>query len=378
LVVALLVPIAGAQTYTVTDLGPLTPTAINKWGQVVGNYNNHAFMWTRTHGLRDLGILPSGTFSRAAAINDLGMVTGTADGSGTVLPGIPGPGEVTNCSSGLVQPFIWNARSGIRGLGVVLAPGAEFLNDPCSVQFYATAISTAGQVVGYTERLPDEFQWGFTWTSTEGMIAFGGSWPPTFINGVSNTGQIVGENAISFASGHATSWKKVVNLIDDGTALQELGAPGYESSANGVNDVGQIVGWATTSPSSCLFFFCPMHAVLWSRNGLITDLGTLSDDMFSSATKINFFGVVIGSSGITQFREVGGQISEGFPEVVGRPFIWSQSRGMRDLNTLISTSSGWVLSSATDINIWGQIVGSGTHNGQPRGFLLTPRTLSKF
>jgi probable HAF family extracellular repeat protein len=42
------------------------------------------------------------------------------------------------------------------------------------------------------------------------------------------------------------------------------------------------------------------------------------------------------------------------------------------LNTLIRPNSGWVLNTATGINVWGQIVGSGMRNGQPHGFLLTP------
>jgi len=46
---------------------------------------------------------------------------------------------------------------------------------------------------------------------------------------------------------------------------------------------------------------------------------------------------------------------------------------MQDLNTLIHSNSGWVLNTATDINVWGQIVGSGTLNGQPHGYLLTPK-----
>ena len=74
-----------AQVYYVTDLGPLAPTAINSWGQVVGNYNGHAFVWTRFAGSRDLGLLLGGRFSNAAAITDFGVVTGTADGSGTVV-----------------------------------------------------------------------------------------------------------------------------------------------------------------------------------------------------------------------------------------------------------------------------------------------------
>ena len=45
-VVLLLVPIASAQVYTITDLGSLSPTAINSWAQVVGNYNNQAYIWT--------------------------------------------------------------------------------------------------------------------------------------------------------------------------------------------------------------------------------------------------------------------------------------------------------------------------------------------
>jgi hypothetical protein len=58
--------------------------------------------------------------------------------------------------------------------------------------------------------------------------------------------------------------------------------------------------------------------------------------------------------------------------VSGRPFIWSEANGMQDLNELIPPS-GWVLTSVADINVWGQIVGSGTRHGEQRGFVLTPR-----
>jgi uncharacterized membrane protein len=98
------------------------------------------------------------------------------------------------------------------------------------------------------------------------------------------------------------------------------------------------------------------------------DLGALPGDTFSAASKINFFGLVIGISGNTvAFDDVDNRY-----EVTGRPFIWSETAGMQDLNNLISTSSGWVLNSATGINIWGQIVGEGTLSGKAHGFLLTP------
>jgi hypothetical protein len=46
---------------------------------------------------------------------------------------------------------------------------------------------------------------------------------------------------------------------------------------------------------------------------------------------------------------------------------------IHDLNNLIPTHSGWVLSEATSVNDAGSIVGYGTIKGSQHGFLLTPR-----
>jgi uncharacterized membrane protein len=215
--------------------------------------------------------------------------------------------------------------------------------------------------------------------TANGMGLFGGGWPPTFPTAVSNTGQVVGQDGVSFTQGRATSWKN-----GQSTDLASLVQPDsllYSTSANSVNDVGQIVGWSTTSPlvdpSPCYAAVatdCPMHAVVWTEDGAVNDLGTLPGDSVSMAQKINFFGLVIGASGNSIISPVEGTIQFlGPPQVIGRPFIWSQSRGMQDLNSLIASNSGWVLNSVSDINIWGQIVGSGTRNGQAHGFLLTPK-----
>jgi len=45
---------------------------------------------------------------------------------------------------------------------------------------------------------------------------------------------------------------------------------------------------------------------------------------------------------------------------------------MQDLNTLLPSDSGWILSNATAINNVGQIVGPGSYQGATRGFVLTP------
>jgi hypothetical protein len=79
------VPVVSAQVYTITNLGNFSPTAINSWGQVVGNRNGEAFIWAQFTGLKGLGKLSGGTASYAASINDLGVVAGTADGAGTVI-----------------------------------------------------------------------------------------------------------------------------------------------------------------------------------------------------------------------------------------------------------------------------------------------------
>ena len=45
---------------------------------------------------------------------------------------------------------------------------------------------------------------------------------------------------------------------------------------------------------------------------------------------------------------------------------------MINLQTQIPADSGWVLQQAISINNRGQIGGIGLHNGQIRGYLLTP------
>jgi len=115
--------LASAQVYKITDLGPLSPTAINIWGQVVGNLNGQAFIWTQFAGQKGLGTLTGGTSSYATSINDFGVVTGSADGPGTVIS--PDPSLYPNEQCGdLIQPFVWTPRNGMGGaLSRSAAPG---------------------------------------------------------------------------------------------------------------------------------------------------------------------------------------------------------------------------------------------------------------
>src|ERR1700690_2338621 len=87
--------LAAAQTYTVTDLGALKGDNessgfwINNLGEVVGcsdtatplNYpctglvpGQHAFVWSKSHGMNELRTLAGATVSGAIGINDSGTI----------------------------------------------------------------------------------------------------------------------------------------------------------------------------------------------------------------------------------------------------------------------------------------------------------------
>jgi probable HAF family extracellular repeat protein len=362
---------ANAQRYSVTDLGPLSPNGINSWAQVVGNYTGHAYLWTKWNRMRDLGTLPGGTFSMAAAINDLGVVIGNANGPGTIISQNP-DFSPAQCSD-LNQPFVWTSTAGMKGLGGIAPnPGPPPSFFGCGIPDYATDINALGHVVGFIGAFSD-YGYAFSWTQHTGMMSLEGpdygNWPPTMALGTNNRGQIVGQSAsyLLFEVGHATLWNNS-DASDLGTLGGGADITEYGSAANDINDRGEIAGWSTTGTVTSEG--SPVHAVLWTNAG-IRDLGTLPSDTSSAAVKINLFGQVIGTSGDTIYTHTTRWQAGPF-QVIGRPFIWTERTGMIDLNTLILQKPGWVLQTATDINLWGQIIGSGTRNGQPHGYLLTP------
>ncbi len=138
-------------------------------------------------------------------------------------------------------------------------------------------------------------------------------------------------------------------------AVTMIGAPGGRGVANDINtnatagDRTEVVGRYAPTASAA------MRAFRYA-DGSITDLGTLGGTT-SEALAINRYGVIVGTS-----RNAAGQ---------PRAFIWRDGV-MTNLNTLRPARSGWVLQAATGISDGGQIIGFGTLNGQPRGYLLTP------
>ncbi len=97
---------------------------------------------------------------------------------------------------------------------------------------------------------------------------------------------------------------------------------------------------------------------LW-KNGLSSDLHALDPSHMSITYAINDQGQIVGDT---------------LPAIDSDHTLatfWQNGQGY-DLNTLIGPNSGWVLTNATGITQDGTIVGTGTYNGVPEIFLLTP------
>ena len=318
--------------------------------------------------LTALGSLGGGDDSSGYAINDSSQIVGESLSTPTTT-----------------SAFLWSPSSGMQNLGM-------FNGD---IESLANGVSNNGEVVGESISQAPVRNHAFAWTSSGGLQSLGplaGDYD-SVAYGVNNTGQVVGYS-VGDGPEHAVLWTasgvvqnlpalSTTNPIFNADALSinnngvAAGVSGYEaciwtngsvqglgylpggnqSEATGINDLGQVVGEATTSTGA-------VDVCVWSSGSGMRDLGNLPglsylSDTVNDQIAINNLGEIVAYRGSLSSSET---------------WVWTSNSGWVNLSqSLDSSGNGWSLWIATGINDSGQIVGAGFDPyGGYEAVLLTP------
>lgn len=312
---AVLYPAGGGN---VTDLGVLAgqddsiANALNATGSVVGySYNSgnatHAFWWTLGNGMVDLGTLPNGSGAQATGINASGQIVGWGDIGMTDLSGdtifhafLYVNGEMDDLNNLTVNAAGWtiefasgiNDSGQISGFGIspsgqthafVLTPEADsppvIINQPVS-QSVTLSNNTAVFTVTAGGATPLSYQWQLNGTNISGATR-----DTLTLNNVQSSDAGLYTVVVSNSLGNVTGGPAKLSFLSYG--IIDLGTLGGTSSvAQGLNAIGQVVGYSTTKLGAT-------HAFVYS-GGKMTDLGVLPGGSLSEATGINSAGQISG------------------------------------------------------------------------------------
>jgi probable HAF family extracellular repeat protein len=325
----------------------------------------------QTYTLDDLGAIAGNSVSTAYALSDAGQAAGTSSTPTSAIAVLFSNGKVTDIST---------------------------LGSDVSV---ATGINGSGEIVGWNDFYsnpnfnPEAFLY-----SNGSMKSINA--PSVFPAGteaaaVNNAGEVVGTGYFSGENFHAFLYR--------GGKMKDLGPPGaYQASAVAINNSGQIIGGYYTSATSSgeflitngkmttlpvpvgasavaafglndggeivgtIFFSsgAPSHAAKFA-NGAWTDLGAVAGALASRATSVNQSGAIVGTAFFAQ--------TQYHPPKPGKhvPFI-STVNGLVNLNTLIPTATGFILTDAVAINDLGLILCNATNSGGSKhAVLLRPK-----
>ena len=124
-----------------------------------------------------------------------------------------------------------------------------------------------------------------------------------------------------------------------------------------INDNGQAVGASGRCGNTVLppVAYGP-HAVLWEKDGSVTDLGNLGGAVVNMALAINNQGQVVGTSSLS---------ADSMPNLGTHAFLWTKGTGMRDLGTLPGDAG----SVGMGLDESGNVAGASfDKDGNPRAF----------
>jgi probable HAF family extracellular repeat protein len=302
-----------------------------------------------------------GTAGAANGINDRGWITGAnnlpGDQTSMAVLWVNGSATPLGTLGGPNSAVSWPVKS---NNGVIVGISELTESDPLGEDFSCWPFFAAGVPTGRICR-------GFRWQNGQmtALPPFPGGFS-SYATGVNNKGQIVGwaENgvhdptcdpAFQVLQFRAAIWQP------DGTVQELPPLPGDSTSAaTAINDLGQVVG-ISGDCGVAVGSVSARHAVLW-QNGVPTDLGNIGGDAWNTPTAINNHGVIVG------FANTAPGTARTF-----EAFMWTQADGMKSLGKL----PGDLRSEALGINEKGQIVG--LSRGGPfvfRAFLWQNRQLT--
>jgi probable HAF family extracellular repeat protein len=298
--------------YQPVALIPFTPgqgagvaTAINNRGVVCGFWTGPtgAFCW-RDGQLTELQPLPGDDNVAVESINARGQAVGLSQSTAT-----------------------------FRRHAVIFVDGiAQPIPIPQATDSIASGINNAGDVVGTCFGRDGQ---GMAFLYRHGVPQDLGTLGQTVRNSgaadINNRGQIVGSSFIDTPTENGGFETRAFLYQHDSMAALPT-RPGYSNIAARVNERGQVVGRIESNDGSGDY-----RAALWDKGQLKVLVEQPSD-----ARGINNRGQVVGAV----LTGSGG-------------FFYEPGKGVRSLNDLIDTSTGWNIVYAQAINERGQIVGFG-------------------
>lgn len=296
-----------------------------------------------------------GTASAGAALDSRGVVAGYSNlpGDTVVHASTWQHGRITDLGTlgGENSAVLWPGTNNHTVVGVAETAVSNPDGESWSCAAFFPAAATHHNCIGFVS------QHG----QMRSLPTLGGN--NGFAAGINDRGQIVGwaENGRKDASCtgdqvrqfRAVRWDAVSHRPHE---LPPLGAD-PTSAATAINDHGVAVG-ISGACGVAVGGVSATHAVIWSPRGAPRDLGTIGGTIWNTPTAINNNGVVTGFANIA-----GGDPGKLYPNA----FVWTARTGMRSLGAL----PGDVLSQGLAINDAGQIVGESCqlHLADCRAFL---------
>lgn len=291
--------------------------------------------------------------------------------------GVAGGASVTDTATRDVHACRW------------LTDGSRIDLSPLAGDVHSMALggNGAGDLVGVSYRIGELDVHGVLWSADGGVTTLGtlqpvdinasgaiagsqrvGGNPPLTTRAVRRTGStavelpnLTGGLSARAAAINNAGWLVGCGLLPDlvttraciwtgTTAPTDLGTLGGANSWARDVDGTVAVGVAETADGI-------PHAVRWTLDAAgavieLTDLGTREGARTSAAEAIHPDGRIGGTS--------------------DDHAVLFESSGVVDLNTLVPSDSGWVLTQVTALGDGGRIVGRGRLHGLPRGFVLEP------